>query len=50
MDQQARPIRGRRVPQVPLEGAVLTRRCRTVDSAVSGYSWEPKGPLAVAHL
>jgi hypothetical protein len=50
MPQKARTIRGRRVPNVPLEGAVLARRCRTVDSAFSGYSWQLKGPLAVAHL
>ena len=46
MPQKARTIRGCRVPNVPLEGAVPAHRCRTVDSAFSGYSWEPKGPLA----
>ena len=39
MPQKARTIRGRRVPSMPLEGAVLARGCRTVDSAFSGYSW-----------
>jgi hypothetical protein len=29
---------------------MLGRRCCTVASALSGYSWEPKGPLAVTHL
>jgi hypothetical protein len=38
MPQKSRTTQARRVPNMPLEGAVLARHCHTVDSAFSGYS------------